>query len=299
MPAKRRSPARVRVPGMTFEGRFRSSLFCESDIPKLATAAKLPAPSANHRHLAFDLTGAFVAAHAAAYNACNHPPTAELRDGYTGAAAAGCEFLLALGIKMDPAKLVSLSNSAILNNSALLRELVKAPPDSLLHREVVDAFEPQYRMRITERRRMAAQRQIVESARIVAFAIVATEAARIALPKPTRRGPSKKVFAPVLLSELVKIYHEMFGCWPTVKRIEGDNRGGPALKWLRDVLTLARDRFPSAEYETIVLGNSLTGSAPGELLAGIETLVDNSIETLGSKFEKAIACMKTRYPTFL
>lgn len=206
MPAKRRSAARVRTPARAFESRFGSHLFYESDIPKLAIAAGLSVGAwADHSRLAKDLDRAFFAAHAADYNVSNEPSTAELRDGYGGAAKAGRELLLALGVKAEPAALLSESYVDILDHSSVLRALVQViPPDicKLLHREVVEALAPRYPMNFEPRRKLVAHRQIVESLRTVAFVVVAAEAARSALPNPTRHGPRRAVFAPVLLDSL-------------------------------------------------------------------------------------------------
>jgi hypothetical protein len=69
------------------------------------------------------------------------------------------------------------------------------------------------------------------------------------------------------------------------------------LKWLQCVLVLARDRFPAAGYETTRPGEpSADAAMPQELLAGIEKLLGNSLETLGSSLEKAIARVKPRKP---
>lgn len=289
MPTKRKSPAGMRAPPMVIESRFEACLFLTSDIPNLAAAAGLPIPSADHRTLVSDLHRAFAKAHQEACLVRNRTPTAELRDGYAGAAAAGRALLLALGIvEEDPEK---LSYSNTLNRSALLRALVqRAPPDTrdLLPREIVERFAPQYPISAKRRRELAWQRQIVESARAVAFLVATAEAACKALPKPKKHGPPPDAFAPVLLDELVKCYRQMFECWPVVQRAEGEIRGGAALHWLHRVLLLAHDRFQSSGYDCI----SSAGSEPDDLFTGIKRLLDNEPETRGSNFEKAIARVK-------
>jgi hypothetical protein len=199
---------------------------------------------------------------------------------------------LALGIiEEDPAKLAGESYSNILDHSAVLRMLVQqAPPDTcdLLHRKVVEAFCPRYPISAQRRRELAAKQHIVESARSVAFLVATAEAACNVLPEPKKRGPPPDAFAPVLLSELVQCYREMFERWPVVQRIAGEIRGGAALNWLHQVLLLAHDRFQSPGYQFI----PAAGSEPDELSAAIKRLLDNEPETRGSNFEKAIARVK-------
>jgi hypothetical protein len=218
------------------------------------------------------------------------------------AGPTGRELLLALGVKAEPAALLSESYVDILDHSSVLRALVQViPPDicKLLHREVVEALAPRYPMNFEPRRKLVARRQIVESLRTVAFVVVAAEAARCALPNPTRHGPRRAAFAPVLLDKLVNCYWTMFGCMPTVSRTDGEDRGGPSLKWLRAVLRIAADRLPPAGYEAIARGNlSARPVPPDQLLNRIGKLIGNSIETLGSDFEKAIARVKRGHPTF-
>jgi hypothetical protein len=85
----------------------------------------------------------------------------------------------------------------------------------------------------------------------------------------------------------------MFGRWPTVQRIEGEYRGGPALRWLQTVLGLARDCITSAEYQLIVHDNPISDGVPQQqLMDKLERMLSNSIETLGSQFEKAIAHLR-------
>jgi hypothetical protein len=91
----------------------------------------------------------------------------------------------------------------------------------------------------------------------------------------------------------------MFGCMPTVCRTDGEDRSGPSLKWLRAVLRIAADRLPLAEYKAIARGNlSARPVPPDQLFNRIGKLIGNSIETLGSDFEKAIARLKRGHPTF-
>jgi hypothetical protein len=154
-------------------------------------------------------------------------------------------------------------------------------------------------MSARRRRELAAQQQIVETARSVAFLVATAETACDLLPKPKKRGPPPDKFTSELLRELVMCYREMFGFWPVVKRTEGENRGGPAMKWLQHVLVLARERFSLDGYKTRIPGNSSADSAsPDELLAMIEKLLHNSAETLGSNFAKAITSLKPRNPPF-
>jgi hypothetical protein len=275
---------------MLFEGRFASPLFYESDIPELAKAAAKPSPpSSEHSILANSLTWAFVAAHHAEYRGSNKPPLLELRDGFAAAAAAGRQFLLTLGIGLEPNKLASESYSGVLNQSAVLREMIRrAPSDAILHEEVVDGTVSQYKMKGGERRRLAANKQIVESARAVAYVIVLAEDACSALSKPGRRprGPAKAQFKPVLFSELVRCYHDMFNCWPTIERYKNGERPATsaAMKWLREVLRLASERLSESGYEAKASGNPLGNDLSlGEFLRGP---IENGFETLASDFER-------------
>ena len=97
------------------------------------------------------------------------------------------------------------------------------------------------------------------------------------------------------------VFREMFGSSSLkVTRVDGEIQADPATKWLRDILRLAHDRLPSTGYETIDSGNSSANSAPvDELLAQIEKLAGNSLETLGRKFAKAMVRVRPpREPRF-
>jgi len=292
MPAKRRSPSKMRSGPMRFGVRFRSPLFYKSDIPKLAKAADMPSPpKSEHPVLASSLTGAFVAAYHAEYQRRNKPPLIELRDGFAAAAAAGRQFLLTLGIKLDPDKLASESYSGVLNQSAVLREMIRGvPSDTILHREVVDGTVPQYKMKVAERRRLAGEKQIVESARAVAYVIVVAEDASRALSQPGRRtrGPPKAQFKPVLFSKLVSCYNDMFKCWPTIERYEDGeiSESSAAMRWLGEVLGLASKRLSASTYEAEASGNPVGDDLSlGDLLQGP---IKNRFATRASDFERAI-----------
>jgi hypothetical protein len=200
-----------------------------------------------------------------------------------------------LGITIGAEELVSASWAEVIDHSAVIRALLINPPETSqhLHREVVAALTPHYppfnKLGQKERRKSASTRQIVESARGVAYLVMTADAARAALPEPERRGPPPGAFKTTLLLELTKCYREMFGRWPTLTRIDGENPSGPALKWLRDVLALAHERFPPIDVETGVEDHPSAAIAPPRvLLTELEKLFENSAQTLGRDFEKAI-----------
>jgi hypothetical protein len=243
-----------------------------------------------------DLTMAFLKAHARNHRGHQETPIAELRDGYDASADAGRQFLRALGITISAEQVVSASWTEVIDHSAVIRALLAKPPETSkhLHREVVAALTPHYppfnKLCENERRKAASTRQIVESARGVAYLVMVADAARAALPKAGRRGPPPSAFKTVLLRELTKCYCGMFGRWPTLSRgSEGENPSGPALEWLRRVLALALKRCPPTELETGVEDHSSAAIAPPRvLLDELEELDRILPQTLGRHFEKAI-----------
>jgi hypothetical protein len=82
--------------------------------------------------------------------------------------------------------------------------------------------------------------------------------------EPRRRGPQKEVLSPVLFDKLVECYQGMFGDLPVMNQENAINGNrypaGPVLKWLRDLLELARDRLgPRAVKSAKEVRDDITG----------------------------------------
>jgi hypothetical protein len=227
-------------------------MFMPGDIAELAKKAKLKlVGDTNANKLATALDWAFFAAHASSFRTRHSPPPAELREGFDGAARAAREFLRALGVADDPKAIVRKSPESIAGDAGVLRALLYWGPDksACLSSGVIQAYAPQNEAVDDDRRpEIADRRFLVEAARSAAYLSLVAEEAKVEISrKPKRSGPQKEVFSRVLLEQLAECYRQMFGGLPTVPREPNRNgnldRTGPALKWLREVLGLARYRI--------------------------------------------------------
>jgi hypothetical protein len=227
-------------------------MFIASDIAELAEKAKLkPIDDADNWRLAVALERAFFPAHTAGYRTRRSPPPAELRGGFDGAARAAREFLKALGVAGDASAIVGMDRESIARDAGILGALVRTAHDKsdCLPDDVISAYSLSDDAEDWEgRRKIAGERVLVEAARFAAYLSLVAEDAKVEISEaPSRRGPQKDFFSPVLLEALAGCYRQMFGDWPVVKREPnsggGLSRRGPAVKWLREVLALARHQL--------------------------------------------------------
>ena len=288
MSGRRGAGARMRGPPALIKTRLTRSLFEADDIAALAESANLKLPVGFHSResLAEDLTGAFINALHNQFEASARTPVAELDERLKIVADAGRALLEALDIDSDPRTVASEDYSAIVCSSAILRRLVlscsAADRPTVLSYKTVAATMPNYRMEAEKRRIFAARNTIVDAVRDVAFLVTVAEAERGALPRRRPRGPTKSVFGRSLLRGLVRSYLDIFGELPEVRRDSVGHRFGPGLKWLREVIGLAQNRLKSGEVK-------LGGASADGLVEEIDRVLDLSIETLGARFEAALA----------
>ena len=280
MTAKRRTARKLRGHGHRLEVTDLA-LFVAEDIPALAKQIGQPLLTESDA-LAACLNHAFTAAWADERFARGKTPVAELANALEAVDKAARELLLTLEIDTEPRELAGETYTGVIAKSTLLRELLMRAPgaeidESLLSREVV---------RDATQRRIYAASTIVNSVRGVGFLAAAARHARAELPANWPRGSTKSVFADRLFRGLARVYRDSFGHWPTVERFPDGGlirRGGQALAWLRAVIERAHDRLKS-------------GTSDSELLAVIDGLKNNTDETLGRKFETAIAGVRPRKP---
>jgi hypothetical protein len=279
MTAKRRTARKLRGHGHRLEVTDLA-LFVARDIPALAKQIGQPLLTKSDA-LAACLNHAFSAAWADERFARGKTPVAELANALEAVDKAARELLLTLGIDTEPRELAGETYTGVIAKSTLLRELLMRAPgaeidESLLSRDVV---------RDATQRRIYAASTIVNTVRGVGFLAAAARHARTELPANPPRGPRESVFADRLFPALARVHRDSFGHWPTVERFPSGNadgdliRGGQALEWLRAVIERAHDRLKS-------------GTSDSELLVVIDGLKNNTDETLGRKFETAIARVK-------
>jgi hypothetical protein len=79
----------------------------------------------------------------------------------------------------------------------------------------------------------------------------------------------------------------MFGELPKVERDAWRHRGGPSLKWVREVIGLASRRLSGMNPKGAIVRQLAAGT-------GIKALLDMSTETLGRELEAALAAVRGR-----
>lgn len=253
--------------------------FHAGDVGELAEKAGLTVHSdAEANSIAGEMNKALASAHHAQLMAQDSPAPSLLRDAMEAVSGNSRELLLALGLSVDHAATMGLDRASIARQSGVLRAMLRRVNGTSLTPLPMETLAWLHgdNIRESERQRITAQCYIVEAARAVAFLAACAEGALVGQPRP---GPVPDVFKRQFLEGLARVHHVTFGRWPTLPREKGigDERGGPSLRWLREVLRL----LPGRGFSVMPKSDLLT--------AGLARMAENSMETLGSDFEKATA----------